>query len=373
VAVETRRAEIAGAGIAGLTAATALAQRGWQVRVHERGDELREIGAGIFMWENALRVLEEIGAYDEAVENGEHDRSWEIRDERMRMLQGGWMMADARLITILRSTLHRSLANAARRAGAEIVTRSEVVGATAHGTLRLTDGQEIKADLVIGADGIGSKVRDSLGLAERVTDLRDGAGRHLVSRRPDDPAGKSVEYWDGGRRMGVVPVTPEQVYVYLGCPSDDRLGRAWPMNRDSWKASFPHMADMIDRITDEARWQPFADVYCRSWREGHVALLGDAAHAMSPNLGQGAGVAMQSGLKLAKVLEQHADVPAGLVEWEFEQRPVVEATQKFSRMYGRIGTRWPRKLLDVRSALVWTIGKSDKAQRRINVAAHSAT
>jgi 2-polyprenyl-6-methoxyphenol hydroxylase-like FAD-dependent oxidoreductase len=372
VVQENRRAEIAGAGIAGLTAATALAQRGWQVRVHERGDELREIGAGIFMWENALKVLEEIGAYGEATANGEHDRSWEIRDERMRMLQGGWMMADARLVTVLRSTLHRSLAEAARRAGAEIVTNSEVAGARADGSVILADGTQYKADLVIGADGIGSNVRNSLGLAERVTDLRDGAGRHLISRLPGDPEAKSVEYWDGGRRMGVVPVTPNQVYVYLGCPSDDRRGRAWPLDRESWKASFPHAADIVDRIPDVARWQPFADVYCRSWCADHVALLGDAAHAMSPNLGQGAGVAMQSGLKLAKMLEVHRDVPSGLVEWEFEQRPVVEATQKFSRMYGRIGTRWPRALLDVRSALVWGIGRSETAQRRINVAAHSA-
>ena len=67
----TRHAEIAGGGLAGLTTATALAQRGWSVRLHERGRELREIGAGIFMWENALRVLEEIGAFDEAVHRAE--------------------------------------------------------------------------------------------------------------------------------------------------------------------------------------------------------------------------------------------------------------------------------------------------------------
>jgi 2-polyprenyl-6-methoxyphenol hydroxylase-like FAD-dependent oxidoreductase len=368
---ETRHAEIAGAGIAGLTAAAALAQRGWSVRVHERGSDLREIGAGIFMWENALRVLEEIGAYDEATAAGENCESWEIRDERMRMLQRGWMMADARLITILRRTLHRSLANCARAAGVEIVTDSEVMGATPDGRLQLASGERVSADLVIGADGIGSRVRESLGLTEKVTDLRDGAGRHLVDRLPSDPVGKSVEYWDGGRRMGVVPVSPDSVYIYLGCPAHDRAGRQWPMDRESWGRSFPQATDLIERIPDEARWQPFADVRCRSWQTGSVVVLGDAAHAMSPNLGQGAGVAMQAGVMLARVLEKHRDVPSGLVEWEFEMRPVIEATQKFSRMYGLVGTRWPKHLRDVRSALVWGVGKSDAAQRRINVAAHS--
>jgi 2-polyprenyl-6-methoxyphenol hydroxylase-like FAD-dependent oxidoreductase len=66
-----RHAEIAGGGLAGLTVATALAQRGWSVRVHERGRELREIGAGIFMWENAVRVLEQIGAADQALARAE--------------------------------------------------------------------------------------------------------------------------------------------------------------------------------------------------------------------------------------------------------------------------------------------------------------
>ena len=106
---EKRHAEIAGAGIAGLTAATTLAQAGWSVRVHERGEQLREIGAGIFMWENALRVLEAIGAYDEAIDGGERNQYWEIRDERQRLLQSGWMMQGTRLFTILRSQLHKAL------------------------------------------------------------------------------------------------------------------------------------------------------------------------------------------------------------------------------------------------------------------------
>src|SRR5882724_12326270 len=121
-------AEIAGAGLAGLTAATALARTGWTVRVHERDGDLREIGAGIFMWENALRVLEAIGAFDEAIDGGERNQYWEIRDERERLLQSGWMMQGTRLYTILRTQLHRSLANAARAAGVEIVTHSRVAG-----------------------------------------------------------------------------------------------------------------------------------------------------------------------------------------------------------------------------------------------------
>ena len=364
-------AEIAGAGLAGLTAATALAQKGWTVRVHERGDELREIGAGIFMWENALRVLEAIGAYGEAIDGGERNQYWEIRDERQRLLQSGWMMQGTRLFTILRSQLHRALANAAKQAGVEIVLNSRVSGATEDGHLLFENGSSAKADLVIGADGVNSAVRESLGLTTRVVDLKDGCGRYLIPRLPEDAEGKSLEYWNGGRRVGVVPASADTVYLYICCTAEDLDGKVSPPDKTSWKKSFPALTSYIDRLGDNGRWSSFSDVTCHSWHKGRVAIIGDAAHAMSPNLGQGAGVAMQSGFVLAEEVSKAGGVSAALDRWETRQRPVVDATQKFSRLYGRVGTRWPRALLDLRSALVWGVGKSSALQRRINVAAHS--
>jgi 2-polyprenyl-6-methoxyphenol hydroxylase-like FAD-dependent oxidoreductase len=367
----TRRAEIAGAGLAGLATAAALAQRGWQVRVHERGSELREIGAGIFLWENALRALETIGAFDEACGRGELDEYWEFRDERMRLLQSGWMMQGARLYTVLRGDLHRGLVNAARRHGAEILTSSRVDSATSAGELVMESGERHAADLVVGADGFASKVRDSLQLAIAVKDLRDGCGRHLIDRLPSDPVKRTLEYWNGGRRVGIVPCTPEQVYIYLCCASDDFAGRAYPVDRESWIASFPHLRSTLERIPDEpGRWQTFSDVDIRNWSEGRVAIVGDAAHAMAPNLGQGACLAITNAVALAAALDQSDDVPAALAAWEARERPVADATQRFSRIYGRMGTSWPRPLLDARSALVWGIGRSERLQRHINVAAH---
>lgn len=365
------RVEISGAGIAGLTAAAALARSGWEVRVHERGDELREIGAGIFMWENALRVLEAIDAYEEAIFGGERNQYWEIRDERERLLQSGWMMQGTRLYTILRSQLHTALANAARRAGAEIVTSSKVVGATPDGVLHLADNASVKADLIVGADGVNSAVRASLKLPAHVVDLEDGCGRYLIERKPEDTAGKSLEYWNGGRRVGVVPASPTKVYLYLCCPAADTAGRESPAVKSTWIKSFPALRSYIERLEDNGRWASFSDVSCRTWVSGCACIIGDAAHAMSPNLGQGAGVAMQSGFVLARHLSRTRDVQQALRDWEKQQRPVVNATQKFSRLYGRMGTKWPRPLLDVRSAIVWGIGKSSSLQRRINVAAHS--
>ena len=144
-----RHAEIAGAGIAGLTAAAVLAQRGWSVRVHEKGTELREIGAGIFVWENGIRVLEAIGAFERATARAEPIRYWELRDQRRRLLQGSWMMAGARLYLILRTELHQVLAETAIAAGAEIVTDSTVSHTTREGELVLEDGSRLRADLIV--------------------------------------------------------------------------------------------------------------------------------------------------------------------------------------------------------------------------------
>jgi 2-polyprenyl-6-methoxyphenol hydroxylase-like FAD-dependent oxidoreductase len=366
-----RHAEVAGGGLAGLTVATALAQRGWSVRVHERGRELREIGAGIFMWENALRVLEGIGAYEEATHRAERIKSWKLYDERGRLIQDDWMKGDeTRLFTVLRTDLHRALGNAARRAGVEIVTSSLVAGATPDGELLLESGETHKADLVIGADGVGSPVRNSVGLDLAVRDLQDGCSRHLIPRLPHDPIGNSLEYWNGGRRVGIVPVTPDQIYVYTCCPAKDLVGREKPLNKESWAESFPALRDVFERIPNVSRWASFADVRCHRWVKGHVALVGDAASAMSPNLGQAACLAMTNGYALALMLQDQTDVPTGLLGWEARQRPVTDATQRYSRLYGKVGTRWPRPLTDIRSALIWAAGRSKAWQERVNVAAH---
>lgn len=344
-----RHAEIAGAGFGGLTAAVALARRGWTVRVHERSRELRSAGAGIFVFENGLRVLEAVGAFDDAVRGAHQAYMRETRDERNQTVATYRFSQERgrRTYTIIRQQLLEAIAAVATRAGVEIVTGSEAVGADPAGALLLASGKRLACDLVVAADGINSRVRDSLGLLQQRKRLADGAIRMLIPRleaeTQTEDGRKYIEYWSGKRRILYVPCSREWLYLAFTTMRDDMEGQALPLRKAAWEQSFPHLAGLIDRIGDEGRWDPFDVVRLKSWSAGRVAVLGDAAHAQAPNLGQGGGCAMMNGLALAVALEQASAVPAALAIWERRERPLTEHTQRVSSLYSAV-TTWPDSL-----------------------------
>src|SRR5438132_79298 len=160
-----RHAEIAGAGIGGLTAAAALARHGWSVRVHERAEQLRDIGVGTSLWENGHRALAAVGALDEVLRCGTRIGRSEIFDEAGARLRLQEFDEKDRALVVLRVDLHRALVDAARRAGAEIVTSSLAAAASPDGVLLMENGARHAADLVLGCDGYYSNIRDSRDLA----------------------------------------------------------------------------------------------------------------------------------------------------------------------------------------------------------------
>jgi 2-polyprenyl-6-methoxyphenol hydroxylase-like FAD-dependent oxidoreductase len=341
-----RRAEIVGAGFAGLTAACALAQRGWQVRVHERSDRLRTAGAGIYVYENGLRVLEAVGAYDAAIAGAPPVHTREVRNEGNRVVAvHRW--TGSRVFSIVRQNVINALAAAAAAAGAEIVTGEAAVAATPDGALTLSNGERLSADLIVGADGSNSAVRESLGMAMKRRPLVDGCTRLLMPALPGETgggnAGKTVEHWSGTRRLLYTPCSDSEIYVALTMLDSDAAAKEVPVRRDVWKAAFPHLAAVIDRIGDRGRYDRFEMIRLRRWSHGHVAIVGDAAHALPPNIGQGGGCAMMNALALAVHLDRGSDVPAALAAWESAERPLTDHTQRISFLLG-LPTTWPPPL-----------------------------
>ena len=160
---DRRHAEIAGGGFTGLTLAAALAQRGWSVRVHERAAEIRAFGAGIWLWENGVRVLNAIGAADEALTGCTEAPDWRSWDRHGRLIDSiAFGRPYSRVFCLPREQLLQAILNTARRAGAEIVTGSKAVAARPGGELLTADGTAHPANLGCAADGVNSMVRDSL-------------------------------------------------------------------------------------------------------------------------------------------------------------------------------------------------------------------
>ena len=337
-----------GGGFAGLAAACALARRGWRVRVHERAEKLRTAGAGINLYENGLRVLAALGALEDAVRDGARARVRETRDQNDRLLSTHpW--GEARVYGVLRQRLVDALAAAARRAGAEIVTDSEGCSATSAGTLVLSDGKAIEADLVVAADGVNSRIRDSLGLLARRRFLPDGCVRVLMPKA--DPRegtdGRTIEYWSGNRRLLYNPCSTTHLYLALTMPDADEPARALPLRQDLWQASFPRLAPLIARIAGgEARYDRFEYIRLERWSSGRVAVIGDAAHAIPPNIGQGAGCAMMNALSLAVFLDRFERIEEGLQAWERAERPLTNHTQRISLLFG-MPAFWPPRLREL--------------------------
>ena len=377
--MKKRHAEIVGAGFAGLTAACALAQRGWSVRVHERADRLRTAGAGIYIYENGLRVLEAVGAYEAAVRGAPFAHTREVRDGRDRLISvHRWV--GSRVFSIVRQNVINALAAAATRASVEIVTSSAATGATPDGELGLANARSVSADLIVGADGSNSQMRDSLGLLSKRKYLVDGCTRLLIDKTEAEWASaedagakngaKTIEYWSGTRRVLFTPCSETDIYVAMTMLDRDVAAKAVPVRKDEWKRAFPHLDALFDRIGDEGRYDRFELIKLKRWSAGRVAIVGDAAHALPPNIGQGGGCAMMNALSLAVNLERQSDVATALRNWEVAERPMTEHTQRISYILG-LPTTWPPAL---RAAAFSIAGRSKWFMRqRTRTALHRPT
>ena len=356
-----RTAAVAGAGIAGLAAAAALARRGLEVTVFEKSENPREFGAGIYLKENSLPVLDQLGAGGEVAASGVAIRAARIVDERKRIIVSRSTEAE-RLIVVARGVLHGALLRAALDAGVTLVTGAAVTAAATDGTLRLAGRDPVRVDLVVAADGWHSQVRESLGLTKVSRTLGSGATRLLIPRQ-EEPL--STEFWAGSRRVGIAPCSADASYVFIIGPEQDPRTVRVPVDRDYWASVLPHLAGVFDRITDEMGvHHAHAYVACRAWSAGRVAIVGDAAHAQPPNFGQGAGLAIAAAWRLAELAGASSDIPEALWEWERQVRPAADMVQRLTTVYDLVGCRTPATLLPLRAKVFHGLSSFRPAAKR---------
>jgi len=330
-----RHAEIAGAGFAGLTAAIALRQRGWTVRIHETSPVLREFGAGIFIWDNGLLVLKAIGAYDDVMSGAHEAEFFETRSggDTVSKIPFGAAVG-RRMATMTRQNLYAPVLAAAQREGVDIITSSRAVGASPDGELRTKDGKTFKADLIVGADGVKSAVRESLQMPAERRMYQDGVIRLLAERLAHMRGGAwdhILDFWSAeekGLRILYAPCSRDEVYLNLMVPCSNDAGCEIPVNKDVWIKAIPELACIVSTLGRQGRYDRYEMTKVKSWSAGSVALVGDSASAMPPTLGQGAGCAMMNALSLAVMVGDADDIPAALKVWEERERWLTDDTQR---------------------------------------------
>ena len=335
-----RRAEIAGGGFAGLTAAIALRQNGWDVRLHEKSSEMRAFGAGIYLWHNGLRVLEGLGALEDVLEGSHTPPTYETWMQNKSISKETFRGLPWRVMT--RSHLHDALVRRARELGVEMRVNSEAVAADPDGRLTLQTGEVLEADLVVGTDGVGSKVRDSIGFKQERWSATDGIIRLIVPRKKEELGegewDNTIDMWNFSPRVQRIlysPCNDKELYLGLMAPAADPRGSRVPLDLDVWVEMFPFLEPCLVEAAklQSARYDKYETTKLDSWTRGKVALVGDAAHAMCPALAQGAGCSMVNAFSLAQDVATASSVEDALLQWEKRIRPITDRCQAISADY----------------------------------------
>ncbi|KZM49109.1 NAD(P)/FAD-dependent oxidoreductase [Labrenzia sp. OB1] len=334
------RAQVAGAGFAGLTAAIALRQNGWDVTLHEKDSELRAFGAGIYLWHNGLRVLEAVGALDDVLLGSHTPPTYETWMQNKSVSKETFNGLPWRIMT--RSHLHNALVKRARDVGVEMRVNSEAVSADADGRLTLQTGEILEADLIVGADGVGSKVRDSLNFKQDRWTSTDGIIRLIVPRKKEELGDgewdNTIDMWNFEPRVQRIlysPCNKDELYLGLMAPAADPRGSHVPLDLEVWVEMFPFLEPCLVEAAklQSARYDKYATTKLDNWVNGKVALVGDAAHAMCPALAQGAGCAMVNAFSLSQDLAEQSSVEDALAGWEKRIRPMTDRCQALSGEY----------------------------------------
>lgn len=329
---------IVGAGVAGLTAAVALARRGARVTVRERAPAIREVGAGLQISPNAMRVLAALGLAEAMARASLRSRAVQLRDA------SGAPVARLDLIRhrpaeefrlIHRAALIELLAHAAREAGVRIELD--------HSVDDLPD-----APLVIGADGLHSVVRRALNGREVPFFTHQTAWRSVIPDR-DASMPETQVFMGPGRHLVSYPLAGGLRNIVAVLERHEWQQESWSCRDDpaNLRAAFAAFGGAVpawlDAVEETHIWGLFRHEVARIWQDGRAVLIGDAAHPTLPFMAQGAVMAIEDAWLLAACLDASADQQAALARFESLRKPrcrrIVGAANANARHYHLTGAK----------------------------------
>ena len=326
---------IVGGGVAGLSLAIALKRLGRDADVVERQINDTHAGTGLYLPGNATRALGQLGLLERVQAAAMPVKNQKILDRHGRLLcntdtENVWGSCGP-CLALAHSTAHGLLRDAAPQSAIRYgVSIAEIRQAGAKCDVLFTDGTTGAYDLVVGADGINSRVRKFVS-PSTVPAYSDQVSWRFVTRNAT-----GIDCWTAmlgdGCTMLAIPLSPGQVYVYTDVTlpkgaDHESMRHVHPRQLEGFTAPvFP----LIERASDRTQihFGRIGRVTMKQWVYGRVVLMGDAAHASSPSMAENAGMAMEDALVLAEVLATQADIDAALAAYEQRRQPRVAWVQK---------------------------------------------
>jgi 2-polyprenyl-6-methoxyphenol hydroxylase-like FAD-dependent oxidoreductase len=339
---------IIGGGIGGLTAAVALARKGLAAEVYEQAPVLEEVGAGVGLWPNAMTALQPIGLSGKVAQ-----LAVTVTRQGLRRSDGAWLMCfpgevmarrwGSGFVLVHRAELQRLLAAELDRSAIHLGARCAGLEDSGRAvTARFADGREVRADVLVGADGVHSAVRAA---AFGPAPLRY---RGYITVRGITPAGSvplprdAAETWGRGARFGLGPTSGQRIIWYAtwnapaGHTDGDHTAARLRELFGGWHDPIPAIIDATPE-TNLIRNDICDRRPARTWSQGRVTLLGDAIHPMTPDLAQGACQAIVDATTLATCLAATRDTQAALRDYQQRRWRNAALTTLMARTMGAMG------------------------------------
>ena len=347
-----------GAGIGGIAAGIALLDAGFQVTVFEKSEELREAGAGMSLWPNGTGVLQELGLLDRVMQHGALGTNFLLRNTSGELLMNiRTAEADTPTVCVHRADLLRALTDAFPHECLKLDHAVEELSFTgAKARLKFSNGEEFVCDGVIGADGIHSRIRSSLPGARKPAYQGYAIVRAVADAPSGLPSGHNEETWGAGNRFGVLAIGRNKVcwYATANTSGPRQLARdckdRWLETFSGWHGFIPDLIAQTDPaailVSDACDLVPF-----RSHSPQPVTLLGDASHALTPNLGQGACLALEDSFVLAGCLRQYSNITEAFRRYESLRFSHLLSAVLRSRWLGYVGQWESRAAVALRNAI----------------------
>jgi salicylate hydroxylase len=347
--VRSVRAVVVGGGIGGLSAALALRAAGAEVTVYEQAAELGEVGAGVGLYPNSMRILHRLGVADSVIRLGAPINEWRILAPGGSVLShqvagrdgpmGSLGMYRPDLVAALAAGLPRGMLHTGHRCVAfRQDDRSAVV--------TFDNGVSVEADVVVAADGIHSTLQRFV--VEPRQPVFSGVvayrGVMAAARVPGWMWPEALVNWVGqGKHFLVFPVRAGTLLNYVGfLPADEQMRESWsaPGDPATLAAQFadwdPWLSRLLSQIEATFRWGLYDRDPLPRWTHGRLALLGDAAHAMLPHMGQGANQSIEDGMALATLMRDTdaAEITDVLIRYQALRHDHTARVQRGSRVNG---------------------------------------